>query len=40
MERGTKHGFDAQLYTFEENSLDNGKYNENNKCYCRQGIYL
>lgn len=27
----------ARKYVFEENALDNGYYNEKNKCYCRQG---
>jgi hypothetical protein len=39
VEEGTKGGLKAVRYTFPENMLDNGKYIEENKCFCRDGKY-
>lgn len=33
-------GLSATKYVFEKNSLDNGFYDERNKCYCREGNCL
>lgn len=30
----------AYKYMFEENSMDNGVYDERNKCFCKKGIIL
>lgn len=30
----------AYKYVFPEHMLDNGKYNEENKCFCRHGELL
>ncbi|XP_059057666.1 scavenger receptor class B member 1-like [Achroia grisella] len=40
VEEGVRNGLDAYMYTFPENMLDNGKYIEENKCYCRKGKCL
>lgn len=37
---GLKHDFRANMYTFEDNLLDNGQFNEKNKCFCRKGVCL
>lgn len=34
------NGIAASRYEFEENALDNGEVNENNKCFCRHGHCL
>ncbi|KAM3955586.1 scavenger receptor class B member 1 [Aphomia sociella] len=40
VEQGERSGLTAYKYTFAENMLDNGKYIEENKCFCRQGKCL
>ncbi|GBP57039.1 Scavenger receptor class B member 1 [Eumeta japonica] len=39
-EEGVKSGLKGYMYTFPENMLDNGKYIEENKCFCREGKCL
>ncbi|KAJ0182963.1 hypothetical protein K1T71_000939 [Dendrolimus kikuchii] len=39
-EEGVKSGIMAYKYTFPEHMLDNGKYLEENKCFCRKGHCL
>lgn len=33
----TKNSLSGYRYVFENNTLDNGRINEKNKCYCRKG---
>ncbi|XP_053622044.1 scavenger receptor class B member 1-like isoform X1 [Plodia interpunctella] len=40
VQEGVKSGLNAYMYTFPENMLDNGKYIEENKCFCRKGKCL
>nr|QRG28739.1 scavenger receptor class B member 1 [Antheraea pernyi] len=40
VEEGVKSGMSAYRYTFSEHMLDNGKYLEENKCFCREGVCL
>ncbi|XP_045508630.1 scavenger receptor class B member 1-like isoform X1 [Colias croceus] len=37
---GVKNGLKGLMYTFPEHMLDNGKYHEENKCFCRFGKCL
>ena len=30
----------AYKYTFEDNALDNGHFDERNKCFCKKGTNL
>lgn len=34
---GEESGLASSKYIFEENALDNGQYEEKNKCFCRKG---
>lgn len=34
---GEQCGLKSSKYVFEKNALDNGKYEEKNKCFCRKG---
>ncbi|XP_034827680.1 lysosome membrane protein 2-like isoform X1 [Maniola hyperantus] len=40
VEESIKNGMKAYKYVFPEHMLDNGKYNEKNKCFCRHGKCL
>ncbi|RVE46258.1 hypothetical protein evm_009082 [Chilo suppressalis] len=40
VEEGTRSGLRAYKYIFPDNMLDNGKYVEENKCFCREGKCL
>ncbi|XP_028172674.1 lysosome membrane protein 2-like [Ostrinia furnacalis] len=40
VKEGTRSGLKAYMYTFPEKMLDNGKYHEENKCFCRNGKCL
>lgn len=33
----TVRGLSANKYMFEENAMDNGYFDERNKCFCRDG---
>lgn len=39
-EEGVRSGIRGVKYVFPEHMLDNGKYNEENKCFCRNGKCL
>ncbi|KAJ8706358.1 hypothetical protein PYW08_010984 [Mythimna loreyi] len=40
VDEGEKSGLKGYKYTFPENMMDNGKYIEDNKCFCRHGNCL
>ncbi|CAH0602037.1 unnamed protein product [Chrysodeixis includens] len=40
VDEGVKSGLKGYKYTFPENMMDNGKYIEENKCFCRNGNCL
>lgn len=35
----TISSLEAYRFMFEENALDNGYYNDRNKCYCKTGEF-